>query len=406
MTKYKKNIAIDARFMLRPLRGIPLYVTRLCQYLPELNRDYLFYIFINKGFEHNDNPSNYQHRLDELIENNNNVKVINCDSDAEIMWEQVCLPKLIIKHKIDLLHMPANRTCFLPFVPMIVTLHDVMEYLSLKKKLICLYKNTKFRTGFYSLRKIIYAWAIYRLGIKKARRVVTVSNYSANDIVKYINIPSQNVSVIHHGLDNDFIMMKTTDLDIGTDVEFRLRNHVLMLGGDSHNKNPTGAIAAWSKVPENLRKKFPLKILGFCGSEGSPLVQALRENNIVNEVEIHGWVTQSELIENMRTAALFLYLSRYEGFGFPLLHAMSSGTPLITTNRSSIPEVVGDVGFQFDPDNHVGIAKGIQHFLTKPDLWKKQSIIGIKRSQEFCWRKSAKKHLEVYDSIFGNEKFQ
>jgi glycosyltransferase involved in cell wall biosynthesis len=395
---YRRRIGIDARFILRPLRGIPLYVTRLCEHLPALNPDYLFYLFINKGFEHNDLPENYQPRIDN-IRKHDNVRIVNFDDDAEIMWEQIYLPRLVRAHKIDLLHMPANRMCFFTPVPTVVTVHDVIEYLFLpiRYSLRSILKSSNIRLSFYLLRTRSYIWTMYRYALKNASKIITVSNYSAGDIVRRLNINHDKIRVIYHGLDEEFLRPGKNGVSNSTQ-----RSFVLMLGGDSYQKNPEGAISAWANVSEEIRRKYPLTIIGFCGNEQSPLIKALKRYNLLNEVEIKGWVSKEELIQYFQNATLFLYLSRYEGFGFPLLQAMGSGIPVISTNRSSIPEVLGDVGLQYDPDDHKGIAEGIEKMLSNKSLRDKQSIIEKERASLFSWQRSAEEHLKVYEEGLKN----
>lgn len=395
-----KRIGIDARFMLRPMRGIPLYVTRLCQFLPGLNRDLQFYLFINKGFEHNDAPQNYQPILDEIEQKNPNVSIVNVDHDAEIIWEQFFLPRLIKKHNVELLHMPANRTCFFPGVSTVVTIHDVIEYKMLTRSYWrdCVLNGSNLREIGYLARRSAYVWSNYKIGFHRAAQVITVSEFSATDIVETLQLSPSKVSAIHHGLDSDFVM---SDAD-STHIELSSRKFVLMLGGDCQHKNPEGAICAWGKVPETIRRKYPLKIIGFCGDDHSPLLRALREHGLQDEVELKGWVTQSELIACMREAALFIYLSRYEGFGFPPLHAMASGTPVIASYSTSIPEVLGGAGFKFDPDDHDGVANGIEMVLKDCALWQQQSEAGLARVKSFSWNQSAVQHLKVYEKATGD----
>lgn len=401
-----KTIGIDARFMLRPLRGIPLYVARLCQFLPEVGKNHMFIYFINKGFEHNDCPDNYQSRLEDIQKRHDNVCIINCDHDAEIFWEQCYLPRLITKHRIDLLHTPGNRICFFPGVPTVVTIHDVIEYLLLFKRYAANLSKFKanMRMHFYHSRMAAYVWSTYKIALRRAARVITVSHYSASDIVKHLNISPALVTAIHHGLDDDYLLTAGSDTSVGGSIINPLdsRRYVLMLGGDSYQKNPEGAIAAWSKVPDYIRAKYRLKIAGFCGDDSSALIQALRRHRLEGSVDVHGWVTQAELIGFLRSAALFLYLSRYEGFGFPPLHAMACGTPVISSNCSSIPEVLGDVGLTFNPDDHEEIARGITKILTDEVAWNEQAESGTKRAQRFDWNKSAEAHIGVYEEVFGN----
>jgi glycosyltransferase involved in cell wall biosynthesis len=390
--KANKVIGIDARFMLRPLRGIPLYVLRLCQNLPALKKGYHFVYFINKGFEHNDSPENYLPRIENIEKNNFNVIFVNCNDDAEIKWEQIYLPRLIKQHKLDLLHMPGNRICFFPGVPTIVTVHDVMEYLYFWKRFkknISTVRST--RMLFYLTKMAGYVFANYTIGFQKASKIVTVSQYSAKDIATTLKIKTSNIRSIHHGLDVDYLCDNPTSL--------KDRDFILMLGGDSFQKNPELAINAWAQVDPTLRKKYPLRIVGFCGSVSSPLLTAIKRNDIEDQVEIKGWLSQEEMVQSFKDAALLLFPSRYEGFGFPLLQAMASGTPVISTNKSSIPEVLGDVGFQFDSNDVDGMAAGIKNLLTDTAEWKKQSESGYQRSLLFRWEFSAQKHLDVYEEL-------
>lgn len=393
-----KRIGLDARFLLRPLRGMPLYVTRLCELLPALNRKYMFYFFINKGYCRNDKPENYESRIAEIKGNNPNVTFVNYDDDAEVMWEQIYLPRLIRKHKIDLLHMPGNRICFLPGVPTVVTVHDVIEFKRINSEYVraVIAQESSLRMFLYIFRMSAYVWGSYKFGFRRAKKVITVSESSSSDIVNTLKISSSKVLAIHHGLDEDFISTGKVDV---INSELGSRKFVLMLGGDSPHKNPEGAIAAWAKVSKTIRRKYPLRIIGYCGNDQSPLLKALRMHGLQAEVEVKGWVTQQELIEFLRSAALFVYLSRYEGFGFPPLHAMASGTPVVASNCTSIPEVLGNVGFKFDPDDHDAIARGIETVLSDCDLWQRQSIDGVARSRCFRWKDSAIQHLKLYESV-------
>ena len=391
--KANKIIGLDARFMLRPLRGIPLYVLRLCQNLPTLNRDYKFIYFINKGFEHNDSSESYLPRIEKIEENNPNVTFVNCNDDAEIKWEQIYLPKLVKQHEIKLLHMPSNRICFFPRVPTVVTVHDVMEYSYLldEKYPISWAKNKSLRMVQYNFRSRLYAIYNYRYALKKSYKIITVSKYSADEIIATLPIKKENVAVIHHGVDADYLNEKPW--------MYEQREFTLMLGGDSFQKNPEAALACWAKVDPVLRKKYPLKIIGFCGSDSSPLKEAIKKNGLSTSLDIQGWVTQKEMVNHFRRAALFIFPSRYEGFGFPLIQAMACGTPVISTNKASVPEVLGSVGYKLDPDDHNGMATAVEKILSSRKEWQQQSDAGFMRSNQFKWEVSARKHLSLYEEL-------
>ena len=387
-----KSIAIDARFILRPLRGMPLYVLMLCRNLPALARHHHFFYLINKGFEHNDTPENYLPRIKEIEKNNPNVTFVNYNDDGEIKWEQVYLPRMIKQYKIDLLHMPGNRVCFFPRTPMVVTIHDIMEFLYLKKSYFTrIAKEKKLRMIFYHTRVILYALTMYKVAIRKPERIITVSAYSADDISTKLNIRRNKISTIYHGLNKEFRCNSIVPLDN--------RSFTLLLGGDNHPKNSGLAISAWAKVNPGIRLKYPLKVVGFTGNKNSPILQSIRKNGLEDEVKIQGWATEEDMVWYFTRAALFLFPSRYEGFGFPLIQSMASGTPVISTCRSSIPEILGNVGLQYDPDDATGMAKGIERLLTDHNEWKRQSDAGYQRSSLFVWKKSAKQHLALYESV-------
>ncbi|NTU73475.1 glycosyltransferase family 4 protein [Candidatus Roizmanbacteria bacterium] len=392
-----KRIGIDARFLLRPLRGMPLYVTRLCQYLPALTRKYRFYFFINKAYEHNDKAENYQQRLDGILSRYDNVEIVNYNDDAEVKWEQIYLPRLLKEYKIDLLHMPGNRNVFVSHVPTVVTVHDVMEYLYLPLRYSwkSLFFQSNFRMSLYMLRTKLYVWAMYRYVMRRAAKIITVSRYSAGDIQKTLEINPDKIEVIYHGLDEEF------SKEVKKKENSSAQLFVLMLGGDSYQKNPEGAILSWANVPYEIRSAYPLKIIGFSGNEQSLLIQTLKRNNLLESVEVKGWVTQNELIEHFQNASLFLCLSRYEGFGFPLLQAMACGTPVISSNTSSLPEVLGEVGLQFSPHDYTHIAKGIEKMLSDESFRKNQSEAGIARSRMFSWERSAEAHMKVYEEVLN-----
>jgi glycosyltransferase involved in cell wall biosynthesis len=242
----------------------------------------------------------------------------------------------------------------------------------------------------------LYIWLQYKSGLNRAKKIITVSNYSASDIVKSLNIPESRVEVIHHGSDGTFLNKPP--------VPFSGRQHVLVLGGDARHKNLEGAIRSWSLIPQDLKERFPLKIVGFSGTSNPQILEMLSDDKVKKHVAVSGWITEDELIKNFQIAAVFLYLSYFEGFGFPLLNAMEAGTPIVASNTTSIPEVLNEVGLQCAPDDHGQIARNITELLTNRALWEKQVVLGQDRVMEFPWRNSILKHVKVYDDIISNFK--
>ncbi len=386
------RIGIDARFLLRPLRGMPLYALRLCENLPGINRDWEFIYFINKGFEHNDLPDNYIPRLEKIEQENSNVQFVNHDDDAEIFWEQYYLPRLVKKYKIDLLHMPGNRCCFFAGVPTVVTVHDVMEYIYLKKSLKKQLSEVQgLKSLIYVLRCVFYKYLNYKYGIPKASRIVTVSKASEEDLIKVLSCSSFALKTIYHGLSEEYLNIKPKT--------FSARKHVLLLGGDNYFKNPQLAIKAWARLDSCYRNQYKLKIVGFSGDVKSSLLESIKECGLDNDIEINGWVSQQEMVACFRNAIVFLFPSRYEGFGFPLIQAMACGTPIVSTNRSSIPEVLNGAGLLVDPDDIDGMQLAIKRLLSDEAYWHEQSELGLNRALSFRWKASAEEHYLLYKEL-------
>jgi len=390
------NIGIDARFILRPMRGMPLYVMRLCQLLPTITDKHKFFYFINESFEHNGPRQEYLARISELS-NLANVNIINCNDDAAILWEQFHLPRLLEQYKIDILHMPTNRISFISKIPIVVTLHDITElsYLNIFNTIKSSCSSSNLRQSQYVLRNKIYTWLQYKFGFKRAKKIITVSNYSASDIVRNLNISADKVVTIYHGSEKAFSNKPP--------IPFSKRRHVLVLGGDVYHKNLEGAIKSWSLIPQNLKERFPLKIVGISKKPDPKIIEMVSDDEIKQYIKISGWITEDELIKDFQTSAAFLYLSYFEGFGFPLLHAMESGTPIVASNVTSIPEVLNGVGLQCGPNDHAQIARNIIQLLTNEELWKKQVTSGQEHIAKFSWQRSIVEHLHVYESIFNDQ---
>ncbi len=308
------------------------------------------------------------------------------------MWEQVYLPRMLKQHQIDLVHMPGNRVCFFPGIPMVVTVHDVIEYIFLKQRYInWIAKEKKLWNVAYHTRIFLYRLALYWIGMRKAEKIITVSNHSASDIVSRLNIERNRIHVVYHGVDNAYLNHEI--------IPFEQRRFVLMLGGDSEQKNPEFALAAWKKVDPKVRRAYPLKIVGFCGNTDSELVKSVQKYELGNHIQISGWVSLEKMVWYFRHAALFLFPSMYEGFGFPLIQAMACGTPVVSSDRASIPEILGPAGKKYKLEDVSGMARGIERLLTVQREWQRQSESGYDRARSFMWEHTAQKHLKIYESL-------
>lgn len=379
----KKKVAIDARFVLRKQRGMPLYTFMLCKLIPKILYQHQFVLFINKGFEHNDSAEKYQVRLDEICKLDN-VEIVNADAEDEISWEQLILPKLLKTHKVDLLHMPGNRVCLFTRVKQITTTHDLMEWHSLK--IFRYYKNRSLKENFYFFRQKAYLWAVYRLGLSFSDHVLTISQYSKRDITQSFPKLKNKSSYVYHGIPSGF----------KPPLNNTSKQGVLMLGGDSHQKNPENMLKAWAQLPKELQKAHPLTILGFVGGEDSIISKTIRALGIENDIVIKGWVTEDELIQAMQTSKVFIFASREEGFGFPLVQSMASGTPVVTSEADVLIEIGQDAICSAKAEDFLALSSAVRSLLTDEKLYNEKVQKGLTISSKFTWEHTAEHIASTY----------
>jgi len=390
-----KNIAIDARFLLRKQRGMPLYVYMLCRLLPRQMKENTFYFFINKGFEHNELAQEYASRLDELAKLSN-VIIVNHDREDEISWEQLVLPKLLKEYNIALLHMPGNRVCLNTKVKQIVTFHDAMEWTQLS--LFSGYEiNKGIRNLIYSLKMKCYIGLTYFFGMKKVDKILTISQYSKDTLCNEFPAIKNKTVFAHHGIPEGFSNPSNI-----TPIEHR--QGILMLGGDSFQKNPENTLRAWALLPDTLKADFPLTIAGFTGGETSPLMQTLIELGIRDKVTILGWITSQQLVELFQSAYLFLFASRVEGFGFPLLQAMSCGTPTLCSKAEVLLEIGTNAIVSAEAESPELLKEQLLKVLSSQAVWQELHENSLVRAKDFEWEKTCKFIAQTYMNLLDENK--
>ena len=239
----------------------------------------------------------------------------------------------------------------------------------------------------------------YRLklqNVRKAYAVLTNSEQTKKDVIKYAGIKPEIVHRVYLGVDEEF---RTQEL-----VPKELRgNYILFVGGVEANKNVLRLLEAFSTLnPKLSTLKLIMPGSQFVDTtkvETKMIRERVRDFNLEDSVEFPGFVPQKELIELYRNALVFVYPSYYEGFGFPVLEAMASGTPVVSSNASSLPEVGGDAVAYVDPFDVGGIAKEIERVLyyhaTEYGKYEEMVKRGLEQAAKFSWEKCARGTLEV-----------
>jgi glycosyltransferase involved in cell wall biosynthesis len=312
------------------------------------------------------------------------------------VWEQAA-PWLAGPH--DLLHFPHDSCVASKRAKFVTTVHDVKPLL---------FPALAQRRNLNSLIEQMLVgdkWA-------KIDHVVTDSQCSRRDIMAHLRVPESRLTVVYPGIDLDrFRPMETcATFDVRSselvgpetsNLESRTasqRPYVLSVAGADPTKNVDTLVEAFGRLPGPVREAHDLMLVG--DFRRRPEVRArAAELGVEKQTLFPGVVNDDRLIELYRRAAAFVFPSRYEGFGLPVLEAMACGCPVISSNASSLPEVAGEAALLVEPSDVEGFAKALQWVLTDSDLARELRARGPARAAQFSWDRTAREMIAVYKKV-------
>lgn len=368
------RIGVDARSLSEPITGIGRYTLNLLELMTQ--DDSHEWIL-------------YSHRP--LINgswNRKNIKLSNWNLPKSfrilrMLWAQSILPIMATIDNVDLFWSPAHRLPrFLPkSIISVVTIHD----------LVWKFAPETMRPLSQKLDAKLMPEAI-----ENADWIIAVSKWTAKDLIDEVPNARKKTSIIYEAasLTYDPITVKNS----------LNKNYLLFVGTLEPRKNLPRLLEAYSFLPSYIKEKYSLYIVGGRGW-GKVNVESLIERfNIKKYVKILGYLSDKDLAKTYQNASLLVMPSLYEGFGLPLLEAMNAGVPVVTSNISSMPEIVGKAAILVDPYCIKSIKEGVKKVLTDQKLRSLLSNDGLKKSKCFSWKKAAKKTLFVFEQAFSKRK--
>lgn len=237
-------------------------------------------------------------------------------------------------------------------------------------------------------------------GLKKADIIITISEFSKNEIIKYLDYPSDKIYIVNDAVDHSTYYMKR-DKQILSNINIE-NDHkiVLYVGSETKRQNIPVLLRAF----KHLKKKIPnikLVKIGEAQSYGAheTILKLINELELNNDIIFAGYVPEEDMPKWYNAADILVYPCDYAGFGLPPLEAMACGTPVITSNTTSLPEVVGDAGIMIDPQDFELMADKMYDVLTDNKLKDNMINNGLKRAKLFNWDYSARKTLEIYKTM-------
>jgi glycosyltransferase involved in cell wall biosynthesis len=300
--------------------------------------------------------------------------------------EQLTIPLDLRREAVDLFHAP--HYVLPPLTPCrsVVTIHDCI--------------HLRFPQYLPNRLGYVYARASLWVATHRASRVLTVSETSKRDILRYFRVPESKIDVIYNAID-ERLGGAPSDEEVGQVRErYQLYDpFVLYAGNIKPHKNLERLIEEFHTLRRGGLEQAKLLIIGDEISKYASLRRAVHRHKLHKHVRFLGFVPDKTLASLYRLASVFVFPSLYEGFGLPPLEAMAAGTPVITSNVSSLPEVVGDAAILIDPYEPDEIAAAMRRVLTEPGLREDLRARGLARVKEFSWDRSVRRVREIYGEV-------
>jgi glycosyltransferase involved in cell wall biosynthesis len=363
------RIGIDAR-KLHDF-GIGTYIRNLLKQLARLDRETEFVVLVR--------PAD----VATVAALGRNFRAVAERAPNYSLSEQIRIPLALRRERVTLFHAPHYVLPPLVRCRSVVTIHDCIHLM--------------FPQYLPNRLALAYARTSIVLAARRATRVLTVSESSKRDILRFVDIPADKIDVIYNAYDERF-GFEPHEADV-VRVRERYQLHdefVLYAGNVKPHKNIERLIEAFYLVRQRGLDHLKLVVIGDEISKYAALRRAVHAHQLHKYVRFLGYLPEETLAVLYRLAGVFVFPSLYEGFGLPPLEAMASGTPVVTSNVSSLPEVAGDAAVLVDPYHPESIADGIERVLCDHSLRRELRAKGLLRARQFSWEASVKRVREIY----------
>lgn len=368
-----KKVGIDMHVVDAIFQGSRTHVLELFSEVIRISPDIHFVLFLeNKNLLRDFSP----------IFSAANIELVHmphANPIKRLCWQ---LPMLQQKYRLDILH----TQYILPipsFSAGVVTIHDILFE-----------THPQYFAPLFRLRSKV----LMRLSARRASHVFTVSEFSRQTMLSYYHIAPEKISVIHNGVDENRFYAGESGQNIVESRELFSKGYLLSVGRLEPRKNHVALLRAYAKLQT---VQLPLVIIGQPDFGFDEVLHVIRDLHLESRVRILSDVNDTELPAFYRHAKLFIYPSWAEGFGMPPLEAMASGVPVISSDSTSIPEVVGDAAILVNPEDVDALAKAIDHFLSDQGFYSEMQQRGLKQAKAFQWSAEAEKVRAVYLDVLA-----
>lgn len=355
--------------------GIGTYVYQLIYKQNQLDRNNRYYILIPTDSDYS------------FIWGDDFHKTFVNNMRKDMFWEELEMKEVILDRKVDLYHIPHNgigmpkeKTC-----PFVITLHDVIPI------------TMPATVGPYYRKKFLSSISEI---LDKSDAILTVSEFSKNDICRELGVPEDKVFVSKLAAEDIYVPMDKQLAKAYIREKYGIEDDFfLYVGGFNPRKNIKSLLMAYAYIKRKLKKSHKVVILGKQGRSYDDLVTLSHKLKINNDCIFTGFIPVDDMPLFYNAASVFVYPSLYEGFGLPVVESMACGTPVITSNITSLPEVVGDGAITVAPKDYVAIGHYMLNLVEDEYLYEDMKRKALKRAALYSWDKTVMDTIEVYKRV-------
>lgn len=372
------KIGIEAQRIFRKNKhGMDYVVLQEIKELQQIDVVNEYYVFVKPG-------------EDRCVEISKNVHIIELKCPTYPLWEQWALPRAAKKYGVEILHCTSNTAPIWCNIPLVLTLHDII-FLEPRNR-----QNQKL-SRYQDMGRTYRRLVVPRI-IKHCKRIITVSNFEKNSILNHFNIEAPKLTMLYNSYDEAFRLQDNWQRDITKYIDHS--GYFLILGNTDYRKNTERMIIAYAKYLKRSTIKRKLLITSLTKEYIDHILNDNGINNIRKQIVLTDYLPFTDLPSIYHHAFCFLFASLREGFGIPILESMACGTPVITSNTSSMPEVAGQDAILVNPEDSEEITDMMLRLETDDTFYEQQIKIGLERAKLFSWRKTAENLLKLYQEVY------
>ena len=371
------KIAIDVRTLNKPISGIGYYVQSLIAGLNKYESPYEYFFL-----------SNEQDTLNEIAKNPKFRYMKNTFSHENHLlgdlWEQTILPLRLSARGISIFHgpsylIPALKKGF----KTIATIHDIA---------FLLYPHLE------PLKFRVYLRYMIKTIAKSSDLIITVSENTKSDLINVLKVPEKKIRVIPLAVNERYYKLEQKNDEIIK--KFNINKKYLLFVGDLHpRKNIPKLFEAFSSLPDKIKKEYQIVVVGARKWSFEKVEKSLIKHHLTTKVVFTGYLNEDDILQLYNSADIFVFPSLYEGFGLPVLEAMSCGLPVIASKVSSIPEIAGNAAILIDPNNSEELAAAIIALVDNSGLRQEKIEAGFKQANLFSIKKMTEETVKVYKEL-------